>query len=307
VRMSSGQESELVEEMLYVHRAVTIYKIPPRAGLASYRAAEWVEPHAKLISTCRIKVMSRGKDATIRLEDSRSGELFAETPVCEPLDKYVEPVLDSSRYFVLRLESDGGKNHAFVGMGFEERSPAFDFNVALQDHLKHVEREEKPIDWGPSKDLSLKPGESLQINIKLPKKKSATSSSSSSSGAGLPLPAAPSAGGAKGRAQMASAEAGGAEVVSWRVEGAVFQSAEQGARDSPKGDGDWADFGEFQSALPADADAPEASPGFVDFGEGFGEFADSGQGGNLDSFGGFVESADWASELAAEAIASRGR
>jgi hypothetical protein len=61
-----------------------------------------------------------------------SGDLFGVCPV-RPGQRavVVEPVADSSRYFVLRLEDATSGRHAFVGLGFAERGDAFDFNVAL--------------------------------------------------------------------------------------------------------------------------------------------------------------------------------
>jgi len=44
----------------------------------------------------------------------------------DPSRPSVEAVLDSSRYFVVRIE-DGGRK-AYVGMGFAERSDSFDFS-----------------------------------------------------------------------------------------------------------------------------------------------------------------------------------
>jgi adaptin ear-binding coat-associated protein 1/2 len=50
---------------------------------------------------------------------------------------------------------------AYIGLGFQQRSDAFDFNAALQDHAKPVEA----IDYGPSEDLSLKAGETIRIKV----------------------------------------------------------------------------------------------------------------------------------------------
>ena len=47
------------------------------------------------------------------------------------------------RYFVIRALDEGSGQHAFVGIGFTERTDAFDFNVALSDHFKHEKLEKK--------------------------------------------------------------------------------------------------------------------------------------------------------------------
>ena len=64
-----------------------------------------------------------------------SGELFAKCPVDEYPGIAVESVLDSSRYFVIRIKDDGGRS-AFIGIGFTDRADSFDLNVTLSDHFK---------------------------------------------------------------------------------------------------------------------------------------------------------------------------
>lgn len=91
----------------------------------------------------RLRVLEIGDRCDIRLEvshegresealadrkDASTGELFAQVSYASPWNQ-VEPVLDSSRYFVLRVEGDGGKR-AYIGMGFAERGDAFDFQVS---------------------------------------------------------------------------------------------------------------------------------------------------------------------------------
>ena len=56
-------------------------------------------------------------------------KVFATAPY-DPAKPSVEGVLDSSRYFVVRVE-DGGRK-AYIGMGFLERSDSFDFSTSMR-------------------------------------------------------------------------------------------------------------------------------------------------------------------------------
>ncbi|KAL5989617.1 hypothetical protein ACLOJK_010510 [Asimina triloba] len=86
-----------------------------------------------------LKVISKGEECIIKLEDKTTGELYARAFLRDGEPHPVEPVIDSSRYFVLRVEEniDGRLRHAFIGIGFRERTQAYDFQAALHDHMKY--------------------------------------------------------------------------------------------------------------------------------------------------------------------------
>ncbi|XP_045606070.1 NECAP-like protein CG9132 [Procambarus clarkii] len=159
------------ESVLLVKSEVFVYKIPPRATNRGYRAADWNLGTPDW--TGRMRLVNKKNECIVKLEDKTTGELFAKCPI----DKYpgvaIESVTDSSRYFVLRIQDEGGRA-AFIGIGFGDRSDSFDLNVALQDHFKWVKKEEeaeKEKEEGkPSLDLGFKDGQTIKINMKITKK-----------------------------------------------------------------------------------------------------------------------------------------
>jgi adaptin ear-binding coat-associated protein 1/2 len=137
-----------------------------------------------------MKLVSKGNDCTIKLEDKNSGELFAKCPIEQYPGIAIESVADSSRYFVLRLQDDNGVflqitflmkklkifntvlgRSAFIGIGFTDRSDSFDLNVALQDHFKRLQTdqaiEKEKEEPKQQLDLSFKEGETIKINMKI--------------------------------------------------------------------------------------------------------------------------------------------
>eukprot|EP01041_Mallomonas_annulata_P009607 gene9607-19972_t len=141
-----------------------VFKIPVLKSADGHRAADWPKD---AVWTGKLKIVERGRNAFILLLDDKN-QLFAK---CSVEEGSVERTLDSGRYFVLRIENAQGR-HAFIGIAFNERNDAFDFNVALQEHKSSLERESKAAEFmdtelpvGPMKDLSIKDGEKIKINI----------------------------------------------------------------------------------------------------------------------------------------------
>ncbi|GFR21742.1 NECAP-like protein CG9132 [Trichonephila clavata] len=166
---------EEYETVILVKQEVFVFQIPPRATNRGYRAADWKLHSPDWVG--RMRIVSKGKKCFIKLEDKNSGELFAKAPI----DKYpgiaIEPVTDSSRYFVLRIEDDNGRA-AFIGIGFADRGDSFDLNVSLQEHFKWLQTSEE-IEKGieasenkPNLNLGFKEGETITINMKINKKSS---------------------------------------------------------------------------------------------------------------------------------------
>lgn len=174
--------ADSIQRILFITNKVHVYNIPPMVAGKGHVAATWTaDGNKRQIFTARIRVIETsipqpgGEEklkTDIVLSDPGNGQLFAAAPYVA--EAVVEPVSDSSRFFALRVQDEAGRK-ASLGIGFEERSEAFDFSVSLQEARKSLgwdqqggapgrpaaqkkEPEEK-------RDYSLKEGETITVNL----------------------------------------------------------------------------------------------------------------------------------------------
>jgi hypothetical protein len=69
-----GLGSDVFESVLFVVRECFVYRIPPRKTTAGYKAAEWGDMEAFLWKG-RLRIIEKGEECAIRLEDKDSGQL----------------------------------------------------------------------------------------------------------------------------------------------------------------------------------------------------------------------------------------
>ncbi|CAJ1359774.1 unnamed protein product [Effrenium voratum] len=237
-----------------------VYQIPPASSSTGHKADDW----KKCIWRGKLRIAGKGQDLNIKLLDPSSGNLFAQCAIPNgDYDSYVERVLDSSRYFVLKITN--GDRHAFIGLGFEDRNDAFDFNCTLSDFKSTwIDRkEESAADMMPAKDLSLKEGQTIKINLP-GKSRRREEKAEAGYGGGIGVLAPPPSGGSR-RQGAAPAPAPAVSMAPAAAPAAAPAVAAAPARQAPADDF-FGDFNDFQGGgfaappLPAPATPPAAAP-----------------------------------------------
>jgi hypothetical protein len=190
-----------------------VYRIPPMRSADGHRAEDW--NLANPIMTCSLLVMRRDDELHVDVMASRQKPnappgametyLYARCEISpdvasaaghgqkggaeRKLEYWVNPAVDTSRYFAIRIKDPRSGREAYIGMGFRERADATNFRMSIDDYVDSIKREvraeelRRQYEDGCSKDgggdsagvvealpiptssLSLKEGEKLHINI----------------------------------------------------------------------------------------------------------------------------------------------
>lgn len=179
--LNSMNNPSVIERVRCTIKHAHVFTLPTRTNVSTgWHGADWKEK----VWQGSVKVVTRNDLTAVLLVERLKGEngcandsIFAVCPIKEGA---VERCVDSSRYFVLRIENQSGK-HMFIGVAFNERNDAFDFNTSLEDARREREFEVKRQNMTgdgdimgtdkffgsptPVRDYSLKEGEKIHVAI----------------------------------------------------------------------------------------------------------------------------------------------
>jgi len=54
--------------------------------------------------------------------------------------QFVDAVIDSSRYYVIRLKDPNSTRTTLIGIGFRDRETSFDFKNILNEYVRYIDR-----------------------------------------------------------------------------------------------------------------------------------------------------------------------
>ena len=148
----------VLESTLLTCPEVFVYRIPPMMTSGGHRAEDW--NLASPLETCSLVVKRVDSSCFLDLRSEKpkpdgppgatEPHLFAKCHIAldfddetKKIEHWVEAVVDSSRYSVIRISDDRTGREAHIGMGFRERNDAVNFKMALQEYENALRRERK--------------------------------------------------------------------------------------------------------------------------------------------------------------------
>lgn len=190
-----------IEQRLLKVDELFVYRIPPMKTAEGHRAELW--NLATPLMTCSLIVNRKDESLCVNIMAERpkpnapAGATetysFAQSNISVDLSKpgnqlehWVVPVVDSSRYFALRIQNPNTGKEAFIGIGFRERLDATNFRMSMEDYVNSLKREMKAKEMHEQYEQStnletedssgaeplgvsqftLKEGEKIHVNIK---------------------------------------------------------------------------------------------------------------------------------------------
>lgn len=155
--MADNNESlcNSIEQKVLQAKECFVYKVPPLKSASGHRAEDW--NLATPLFTGLLRVFQADEKLRLAIysyKDSKSLastddnlQLFGECPIFlkahGDIAPFVDAVIDSSRYYVVRIKDPKSERFTHIGIGFRERDTAFDFKSALNDYIKYVNRMEQ--------------------------------------------------------------------------------------------------------------------------------------------------------------------
>lgn len=181
------------ERTLLKKEEAFVYKIPPQTKAVGWKATDWNLDNPDWKG--KLRLVTVDKSAKLKLEERGTDKVYAVCPIEIYPGPAVQSVADSSRYFVIKVVENAGGKGVHLGLGFADRSDSFDLNIALHNHFNGIQKEEiieQEKDEPQEKlDLSLKEGETIKVNINMPRKATKKTPSSGGAGRGLAAPPGP--------------------------------------------------------------------------------------------------------------------
>jgi adaptin ear-binding coat-associated protein 1/2 len=116
--------------------------------LSLVRAETW--PLTKPLQCVSLRIERRGDVLllifTYTVDGQKGSKLFALCSIDivnkaqHKLEHYVEAVVDSTRYFVIRVTDEKAGREALIGLGFRDREEAGDFRAALAKYESDIQQ-----------------------------------------------------------------------------------------------------------------------------------------------------------------------